>query len=368
LQLADSILKLQWLCFMRGTDLLLEVYQNPLVDGPRAVYADWLLEQGHPLGDFISLQLARAAGKRGNPKKEQQILATHGARALWPEHPLVAGESDDFTPQWLDTARGFPIAFNPTRFMRGGLIGNDFIATTTQLLKLTGHAGWGTVERFNTWHQDPAEQVAKILLQSPMLALTELTGLSAEMLAIVAGAPLPVRTLELILQSGEKIPAVRGFPNLHALTLHFVNGACTLENAIAFGRQTQLLVRIDELRLRGIVSPGLLAAPLAAFESLPKRITSMALEHYANHDSNARTTLRREANGPTRVELVVTRHNIEALANELRGFAQSTVHIQVNFLDFWNGGGFTKTNRSRFQGVLIEAARHLPHVSLRLDK
>ena len=44
----------------REEDLLAAVYEDPASDAPRAVYADWLLDQGHPLGEFIQLQLARA--------------------------------------------------------------------------------------------------------------------------------------------------------------------------------------------------------------------------------------------------------------------------------------------------------------------
>lgn len=44
-----------------GEKLLTRVYQNPGDPGPRAVYADWLMEQGIARGEFIRAQLAGEA-------------------------------------------------------------------------------------------------------------------------------------------------------------------------------------------------------------------------------------------------------------------------------------------------------------------
>ncbi len=74
--------------------LLAAVYAEPANDAPRAVYGDWLLEQGHPLGQFIQLQLARAGGKKGTAK-EERLLAEHGA-TFWPEHPACV----ERVPPW----------------------------------------------------------------------------------------------------------------------------------------------------------------------------------------------------------------------------------------------------------------------------
>ncbi len=57
--------------------LLAAIYANPDDDNPRRVYADMLLEQGDPRGEFISLQLANA-----EPAKQKSLLKTHGKKWL----------------------------------------------------------------------------------------------------------------------------------------------------------------------------------------------------------------------------------------------------------------------------------------------
>jgi uncharacterized protein (TIGR02996 family) len=51
---------------------------RPDDDAPRAVYADWLLERGDPLREFITLQLARVAGRapKGCAKRKKALITS----------------------------------------------------------------------------------------------------------------------------------------------------------------------------------------------------------------------------------------------------------------------------------------------------
>jgi uncharacterized protein (TIGR02996 family) len=60
----------------RGAALLAAVYEAPDDDGPRAVYADWLVERGDKRGEFIALQLARGDGEP--TKRERELEKEHG--------------------------------------------------------------------------------------------------------------------------------------------------------------------------------------------------------------------------------------------------------------------------------------------------
>lgn len=53
-------------------DLLAAIYANPADDGPRAVYADALIERGDPRGEFIALQLANRDDAR-----QRELLQRH---------------------------------------------------------------------------------------------------------------------------------------------------------------------------------------------------------------------------------------------------------------------------------------------------
>src|SRR5688572_11671410 len=51
--------------------LLDAIWADPDDDGPRLVYADWLMERGHPHGELIALQCERA--RRGGRVTEREV-------------------------------------------------------------------------------------------------------------------------------------------------------------------------------------------------------------------------------------------------------------------------------------------------------
>lgn len=74
--------------------LFAAVYADPKADGPRAVLADHLLEQGDPRGEFIALQLEKQRRPlSGNAaRRERLLLQTHRAAWLGPLAKMLVGE------------------------------------------------------------------------------------------------------------------------------------------------------------------------------------------------------------------------------------------------------------------------------------
>lgn len=153
-------------------ELLAAVYADPEADAPRAVYADFLNEKGHPLGELISLQLARAAGRRGNKKREQALLDQHG-HALWPGHPGVLGGT---VPPLHTLDRGFP-----------GRAFNIWYSDMSEAVKtFIGAPGWATVKTFLASHDWPTGLARRVLLGAPMPMLAAIEGLPPAALATIS--------------------------------------------------------------------------------------------------------------------------------------------------------------------------------------
>lgn len=169
-------------------ELLEAIYADPAADEPRAVYADFLSERSHPLGELITLQLARAAGRRGNKRREQALLDQHG-HTFWPGHPGVfAG----YVPalQFLD--RGFPCrAFNVW-----------FTDMGERVASAVGAPGWATVKTASVGDWE-VRLVRRLLLGAPMPILEVIEDLPpAALLAIDDEAWAGFRRLREIRLSG----------------------------------------------------------------------------------------------------------------------------------------------------------------------
>ncbi len=105
-----------------GDALLAAIYASPADDAPRGVYADWLTAHGDPRGEFIALQLARAAGTLtpAGARREHALLMKHWRTWLGPLAPLL--RSTSFAPD-ADVGAGelgIPdMGFERTTFARG---------------------------------------------------------------------------------------------------------------------------------------------------------------------------------------------------------------------------------------------------------
>ena len=63
-------------------DFYAEIWAKPKDDGPREVFADWLIEQGDPRGELIALQIARA---RGTAEPDGHQAGAQAARRARPD-------------------------------------------------------------------------------------------------------------------------------------------------------------------------------------------------------------------------------------------------------------------------------------------
>ena len=95
----------------RERELLARVYATPHDDGPRQIYADFLLEHGDPRGEFILLQLAQDRLGRRERSRIDQLYRTHAMRWRGPFPETVRS---------LVFVRGFVVEANPP-----GEIDND---------------------------------------------------------------------------------------------------------------------------------------------------------------------------------------------------------------------------------------------------
>ncbi|MFO0595984.1 MAG: TIGR02996 domain-containing protein [Myxococcaceae bacterium] len=92
---------------MDDAEFLEAIVSRPDDDAPRAVYADWLTEQGRPEGEFIALQLARSKRRSKATPRETSLFTAHREKLLGPFARVFAKGSVRFH-------RGFPVAARTT--------------------------------------------------------------------------------------------------------------------------------------------------------------------------------------------------------------------------------------------------------------
>lgn len=73
-------------------DFMAEIWATPDDDGPREVFADWLIERGDPRGELITLQLARARGtaSEAGTRRERVLLVANLRTWLGPLDPVIS--------------------------------------------------------------------------------------------------------------------------------------------------------------------------------------------------------------------------------------------------------------------------------------
>jgi uncharacterized protein (TIGR02996 family) len=105
-------------------DLLQAVWSSPDEDGPRLVYADWLVERGDPRGQFIHLQMLPSPTS-AQKRLAQRLLREHMPGWLGPLVPACAAQAR--------FERGFPAAVTLQW------------ASRREVEQLGGHPAWSTV-------------------------------------------------------------------------------------------------------------------------------------------------------------------------------------------------------------------------------
>jgi uncharacterized protein (TIGR02996 family) len=158
-----------------AADLLADVLANPSDLTVRHVLMDALLEQGHPRGQLLALQLKAGALTAAEKKQEKALITQHWAELLGPLAPALKPDS---------------------RFARGFLVHAEGRAATSSavdnaIAQAKGHPLWRTVESFcgdgrllsggefpclravETWRCSLAELARFTALESLTMRLTE---------------------------------------------------------------------------------------------------------------------------------------------------------------------------------------------------
>lgn len=236
-------------------ELLQLIYASPEDDAPRLVYADWLLEQGDPRAELLSLQLkAKPTGK--DERRARQLLRVHGRAWLGPLEPAVELRSEVFS-------RGF---------VSEAMLS---LRTAQQREQLIGHPAWNTLTRLHGGDLD-------FLLKTELRGLEQLW-VSEESLGPLARRGMPwrrVRELHLTTRDlgllGE-LHATR-FPALTALLLGTWNLTDAELSRHAPDFSAPHLARIETVGLNGARGPGLLGL-FGAFPALTRLVVASTMLH-----------------------------------------------------------------------------------------
>jgi uncharacterized protein (TIGR02996 family) len=183
-----------------GAELLAAIASAPDDDGPRLVYADFLVEKGDPCGELIQLQIARARAKGEKTKREEQLYKKHWRALLGALAPAVKGAV----------------------FERGFLVDCEAeLRTEKQRAELVNHPLWSTVKKI--------ESKDLLLLRSPAMAsLREVVGLDLDAAAALASGDRPLATIEKISlmhfapfaeEQRRALTQLRALPSLRAATI-----------------------------------------------------------------------------------------------------------------------------------------------------
>jgi uncharacterized protein (TIGR02996 family) len=178
--------------------LLDEIYAAPDDDGVRSIYADWLIEQGDPLGNFIVLQLARAARKEPLASdEEQRLVDANWSRWIGePTSILAAGD----------------VAFERGFWSSCGPFHNDALTDRMRT------RSWGTVRRLIVG--DGMEPRLDDILALTRRSLRSVVVRARPLLARLAAAQLALEELELDFDLSRDPPPLTGFPQLRRLAVH----------------------------------------------------------------------------------------------------------------------------------------------------
>lgn len=143
--------------------LLAAIYAAPFDDGPRLVYADWLLERGKPLGKFIQAQL------QGDDAAAQAQLSAAVAASMLP-------------------VRSAPLS----AFRRGFL--SRWASAGAEALSLAHHGAWSLIETLELAEPRGADFFAALGARLTSLSTVHTESGSA-IAALVRFRPQPLRSL-----------------------------------------------------------------------------------------------------------------------------------------------------------------------------
>jgi uncharacterized protein (TIGR02996 family) len=210
--------------------LLSEIYDAPDDDGPRSIYADWLIEQGDPLGTFISLQLGRRRNRDPVVSPDEQMLLDEHWSA-WMGMPSTAIDK-----RHVEFERGFWSACDRV---------SPSERVVAQVPEVITARSWGTVRRLALASATGNEAQVLVAVRHSLrvLAIESRTG----MIRVAGFDPiLPIEELVLAFDVSREPPALEfpSLPRLRRLGVHCLGefGARWIERVDAAGIHDLLLV------------------------------------------------------------------------------------------------------------------------------
>ena len=140
-----------------GKELLELVWANPTDSGVRAVYGDWLVEQGDPRGELIALQLAPPTEK--SPRRIELLIEKHWKQWLGP------------LADWFKVAPRFELGFPAT-----GIVGQpSYRDGRERLLPLLERPEWSTFRELAVpWKLVPPAELVSLPRFKALLGLHQL--------------------------------------------------------------------------------------------------------------------------------------------------------------------------------------------------
>jgi len=160
-------------------EILREIYDDPLADAPRLVYADLLTERGDPRGELITLQFARRAGSVDESQKarERWLLKRHMKEWLGGLAPAISNTQ----------------SYSATTFERGFVaIAEIYLSAEKQLPLTWSEPGWATVEEIRGPYK------LHVLEHAPLKGLRRLDEIDGRMLELLAKHPGKFANLEAL--------------------------------------------------------------------------------------------------------------------------------------------------------------------------
>ncbi len=247
-------------------ELLELIHSAPDDDRPRLVFADALMERGDPRGEFIQLQLQRAAG--------------HGTREALRRERALAADKKRLTSWALPLANGG--AFN---FGRGFVERVELKPATAK--KVLGERAWATVREVRGLN-GLSNKLTLAFLESPALAnVARIEGVNQAVLESLEPKSRPWASL--VAHGLPSKALLRALPRLDALSL-FPTEALPCPSDLLHG------LPIRELKLGFAFLPG--APTPEFFEALP-RLETLELQRHQDEPrltrpllANVATTLR----------------------------------------------------------------------------
>jgi uncharacterized protein (TIGR02996 family) len=314
--------------------LLAAIYADPASDEKRAVFADSLVDAGHPLGEFIQLQIG---SQRGSKKRAKEIFDGSWWNELHPVARALRGVRLE------DVDRGFPV--------RLWAVNEDILQA---LKKSAKDPGWSTITKMLDVNDSHAPALASIIANVRMPLLEDIGFAYPPILAALARTDTPVRWLHAI-GGTAKLPSLARLTKLETLRWAGRRGDDEgLLDSLAAVDELGVTRTIRELVLMWTLTTSRVRDTLTALERLPANIQRVQLGHEthvaASRDGSLEVVLS-AADTPDTAETL----------SQLPAKRLSSISIT-----FQKDHGFTKQNRAPLAATIRNATKQFKKRKLNL--